>query len=134
MTLPSIHLSREDYAKLRLLAATAPGVPKLGEELNRAIVLDDNAVPPGLVMMESHVEFEDLSTGEIDDYTITYPDRANIEEKRLSILAPIGTALIGFREGDIVSWSTPGGIRRLRIRRVTHGEPNPANSVHHGSN
>jgi regulator of nucleoside diphosphate kinase len=130
MTLPAIHLPRADYAKLRLLAATAPGVPKLGEELDRAIVIEDQTVPPGLVMMDSHVEFEDLSTGEIDDYTLTYPDRANIEEKRLSVLAPIGTALIGFREGDIVSWATPGGVRRLRIRRVTQASHPAAKPEH----
>ena len=69
--------------------------------------------------MESCVEFEDLATGEVEEYTITFPDRANVEHKRLSILAPIGTALIGCREGNIVSWSTPGGVRRLKIRRVT---------------
>lgn len=68
--------------------------------------------------MESTVEFEDLGTGEVEDYTITFPDRANVERKRISILAPIGTALLGCRVGDIVNWSTPGGIRRLRVRRV----------------
>ena len=69
--------------------------------------------------MEASVEFEDLGTNEIEDYTITFPDRADIARKRISILAPIGTALIGCRVGDTVKWSTPGGVRQLKVRRVT---------------
>ncbi len=68
--------------------------------------------------MDSTVEFEDLGTNEIEAYIITFPDRADVEQKRISILAPIGTALIGCRVGDIVKWSTPGGIRQLKVRRV----------------
>jgi regulator of nucleoside diphosphate kinase len=76
--------------------------------------------------MESCVEFEDLGSGEVEAYTITFPDRANVEEKRLSILAPIGTALIGFREGGVVTWNTPGGVRQLKIRRVTPPKVEPS--------
>ena len=76
--------------------------------------------------MESSVEFEDLGTGEVEEYTVTFPERARVEEKRLSILAPIGIALIGYRVGDIVQWTTPGGLRQLKIRRVT---PPAAESV-----
>jgi regulator of nucleoside diphosphate kinase len=64
------------------------------------------------------VEFEDLGTSEIEEYAITFPEKANVERKRISILTPIGTALIGCRVGDIVNWSTPGGIRHLKVRRV----------------
>jgi regulator of nucleoside diphosphate kinase len=75
------------------------------------------------------VEFEDLGTGEVEEYTITFPERANVEKKRLSILAPIGTALIGYRVGDLVSWSTPGGVRQLKIRRVNVPAPEPARAA-----
>ena len=111
--------------KLRLLLATAlysnnnGALQKLREELDRAAILEPSAFPSDVVTMESTVEFEDLGTGELEEYTITFPDRANVEQKRLSILAPIGTALIGCRVGDIVSWTTPGGIRQLKVRRVT---------------
>lgn len=119
-----IYISREDYTKLRLLIATAlhsrasSALEKLREELDRAAVIDPTAFPAEVVTMDSTVEFEDLETGEIEEYTITFPDRADLERKRISILAPIGTALIGCRVGDIVKWSTPGGIRRLKVRRV----------------
>jgi regulator of nucleoside diphosphate kinase len=124
-----IYITREDYSKLRLLLATAlhssasAALEKLRQELDRAAVIDPSAIPEDVVTMESNVEFEDLVTSEVEDYTITFPDRANIEDKKLSILAPIGTALIGCRTGDVVSWATPGGIRQLKIRRVT---PPPA--------
>lgn len=125
MTIAPIHLSREDHTKLRLLLAgiSASGahrtLHKLREELDRAIVVDSTAFPADVVALESTVEYEDLATGEVESYTLTLPERAKIEEHRLSILAPIGTALIGCRVGDIVNWSTPGGDRQLRIRRVT---------------
>lgn len=120
-----IYLTREDHAKLRLLVASAltanasAALEKLREELDRAVVLDADAPPPGVVTMESRVEFEDLGSGETEAYTITFPERANVEKQRLSILAPIGTALIGCREGDVVNWTTPGGIRRLKLHRVS---------------
>ena len=120
-----IYMTRDDHAKLRLFVTTAlyspasTAVRKLREELDRAIVVDSHAIPPGVVTLDARVEFEDLSTGEVEEYIITFPERANIAEKRVSILAPIGTGLIGCREGNIVTWTTPGGIRRLRIRRVT---------------
>ena len=101
---------------------------KLREELDRAAVIDPAAFPASVVTMGSTVEFEDLGTNEIEEYTITFPDRADVTRKRMSILAPIGTALIGCRVGDVVNWSTPGGIRQLKVRRVTPpvADPGPA--------
>ena len=120
-----IYISRDDYSKLRRLLATTLHFPgglalrRLREELDRAAVIDPAGLPAGVVTMESTVAFEDLATGETEEYTITFPDRADVERNRISILAPIGTALIGCRMGDVVNWPTPGGIRKLKIRRVT---------------
>lgn len=120
-----IYISRDDYSKLRLLIATAlysnasTALAKLRDELDRAAVIDPAAFPKDVVTMNSTVEFEDLGTSEIEEYTITFPEKADIERSRISILAPIGTALIGCRVGDIVKWSTPGGVRQLKVRRVS---------------
>lgn len=120
-----IYISRDDNSKLRLLLATAlhsrapAALRNLRDELDRAVVIDPAAPPVDVVTMDSTVEFEDLSTSEVEEYTITFPDRSDVERKRISILAPIGTALLGCRVGDVVSWSTPGGIRRLKVRRIT---------------
>jgi regulator of nucleoside diphosphate kinase len=119
-----IYITRDDYSKLRLLLATAlysnksAALEKLRAELDRASVIDPLAMPSDVVTMDSTVEFEDLDSGEVEEYTITFPERANVEHQRLSVLAPIGTALIGCRVGDLVNWSTPGGVRQLKVRRV----------------
>jgi regulator of nucleoside diphosphate kinase len=124
-----IYISSDDYSKLRLLIATAlhsnasTALAKLRDELDRAAVIDPAALPADVVTMNATVEFEDLGTSEIEEFTITFPENADVEHKRISILAPIGTALIGCRVGDIVKWSTPGGIRQLKVRRVTAPAP-----------
>lgn len=126
-----IYISRGDNSKLRLLIATAlysnasPALAKLRDELDRAAVIDSAAFPADVVTMNSTVEFEDLGTSEIEEYTITFPENADVEHKRISILAPIGTALIGCRVGDLVKWATPGGVRQLKVRRVTAPAPEP---------
>lgn len=120
-----IYISREDYSKLRLMLAASPysnanaARRNLREELDRAAVVDPATFPADVVAMGSTVQYEDLGTGEVEEYTIVFPDRANIERRLISILAPIGTALIGCRVGDLVKWTTPGGIRQLKVRRVT---------------
>lgn len=130
----TIYLSWDDHSKLRLLlrsmlnSRSSTALLNLKEEVERAVVMDPSAIPPEFVTLESEVEYEDLETNEIERYIITFPERANIAEKRLSVLAPIGTALIGCREGDIVRWSTPGGYRRLKIRRVTAAAQVAANA------
>jgi regulator of nucleoside diphosphate kinase len=123
-----IYLTEEDHTKLRLLLAStsrAAGVPAhaLADELHRAIIVDAAIIPRDVVTLDSRVEYEDVDSGEIAEYEITLPERANVDEHRISVLAPIGTALIGFRAGEIVHWKTPGGICRLRILRVTAAEP-----------
>ena len=120
-----LYISRNDYTQLRLFLDAAlrsranPALEKLRTELDRATIIDPAALPQDLVTMDSRVRFEDLGTGEIEEYTLTFPQRADIAEGRLLILAPVGTALLGFRTGDIVDWPTPGGIRRLKIHHVT---------------
>jgi regulator of nucleoside diphosphate kinase len=125
MTSSPLYISRDDHVRLRLLVSTAlrsqssATLEKLRGELDRATILDPTAMPPDVVGMGARVRFEDLHTNEIEEYTLTFPERADVSEGRLSIFAPVGTALLGYREGDVVDWSTPGGVRRLKIHRVT---------------
>lgn len=127
-----IYISREDNTKLRLLIAsalysnsTAVALRKLREELDRAIIVNPAEFPASVVTMGSTVEFEDLATGEVEAFTITFPEQADVERNHISILAPIGTALIGCRVGDVVKWTTPGGIRQLKVRHVTGADTPP---------
>ena len=69
--------------------------------------------------MNSRVRIKDLDSGEETVYTLVYPKDANIEEGKLSVLAPIGTALLGYQAGDIIEWLLPAGVlRRLKIKKV----------------
>lgn len=119
-----LYIARDDHAKLRLLLNALPpsagnALLKLRAELARAVVIDPAAIPADVVVMGSLIEYEDLSTGETERHTLVFPEQADIDAHRLSVLAPIGTALIGCRAGQIVDWFTPGGVRQLKIHRVT---------------
>ena len=96
------------------------GNEKLKEELKRAKRVPSAAIPPDVVTMNSTVLLRDSHTGEEETLTLCYPADADAEQGRISILAPIGTALLGFREGDVVSWETPGGTIRFEIIEVLY--------------
>lgn len=120
----AIYITPEDYARLKLLAAALPktadkaGRPSLRGELDRATIISREALPSGVVTVNSRVRLEDLSSGEIEEYILTWPERADAAENRLSVIAPIGTAVLGYRKGDEIGWPTPGGTRHLRIVEV----------------
>ena len=91
---------------------------QLRSELNRALVLACDEVPAGIVTIGSLVRVADLDTGKRMVLTLVLPDEADVAQQRISVLAPLGTALPGFRAGDDVEWAMPGGIRRLHIEHV----------------
>lgn len=105
--------SRISYASLVMLE----------RELARATVMPADDMPANVVTMNSHVTFVDLATGEEESYTLVYPRDANLLHDRISILAPIGTALLGYRVGDVIEWIVPAGKRRFRILKVDTESP-----------
>jgi regulator of nucleoside diphosphate kinase len=117
----TIFICEEDFRRLRDLLdlvprdTTRPDAPTLRDELDRATVAARESLPPGVVTVNSRVRFRDEESGDEEEYVITWPEHADGGVERVSVLAPIGTALIGYREGDEVSWPTPGGVRRLRV-------------------
>ena len=120
-----IHIRKDDYLQLSLLLSRHPeaaGRASLRDELATATVLPRENFPADVVAMNSRVGFVDLESSEHEEYTLTLPQHADAEARRISVLSPVGTALIGYRVGDEVSWPTPGGARRLRIVAVAHGE------------
>jgi regulator of nucleoside diphosphate kinase len=119
-----IYISSDDLENLRLRLAgvtagdarTAKTLARLRGELDRAVVVPTR--PPNVVGLESTVAVLDLDTDEVDHYTLTLPERADPARGRLSVLAPLGTALLGYAEGAEIAWEMPGGTRRLRLTRV----------------
>jgi regulator of nucleoside diphosphate kinase len=95
----------------------------LSGELRRARVVPRAQVPRDVVTMNSTVRLRDLEAGEDETYTLVYPHEADISTGRLSVLAPVGTALLGYRVGDVIEWPVPAGVARFRIEEVV-AEPN----------
>jgi regulator of nucleoside diphosphate kinase len=120
-----------DVLRARISAGGRDGdhLESLEHELDRAHVVDPSAVPHDVVTMNSQVRIEDVDTGLENVYTLVFPSDAGIQEKRLSILAPIGTALLGARAGETVEWAVPAGARTVRIKEVVY-QPEAAGDYH----
>ena len=89
-------------------------------ELARAKVVPSKEVPPDVVTMNSRVVLRDVKTSEEMIYSLVFPESADIDTGAISILAPIGTAILGYREGDVIEWPVPAGMRRIRIEKILY--------------
>ena len=132
----SIQITRFDKTRLmRLLRSLDAAHENRGEiedlerELERGIEVDSTDVGPDVVTMNSTVRVTDLDANTTHLYTIVFPADADFEKGRISILSPLGTALLGFRAGDVVTWEMPRGTRRLRIEELVY-QPEAAGDFH----
>jgi regulator of nucleoside diphosphate kinase len=117
----NVILTKADYEKLSsLLMSAKPEIAELlEEELGRASIVSDGELPRDVVSMNSKVSFKDLDTGKELIITLVYPHDADIGENKISILAPIGAALIGLRVGQVIRWPVPSGKeKRLQVVAV----------------
>lgn len=104
-------------------------IEELEAELNRAIIVDTDKIPPDIVTMNSKVYLRDMDTGKDEFYQLVYPEDADIEQNKISILAPIGTAILGYKVGDVIEWKVPTGVRRLKIKKILY-QPEAAKEYH----
>ncbi len=126
-----IYVSKEDYERLSKIIreftqdnGKAPEIiRKLRDELERATVVETAEFRPNVVGLRSRVKLRDLQTDEIEEWVLTLPEQANSDQQRLSVLAPVGTAILGYTEGDEIEWETPGGVRKLKIEQVEPAGP-----------
>ena len=93
---------------------------ELRAELERAVIVEPGEVPADVITMNSKVRVRDRATQEVHEYTLVYPHEADITEGRISVLAPIGTALLGYRAGDVIEWQVPSGTRILEVESVLY--------------
>lgn len=91
---------------------------QLRSELERATVVPPQDVPGDVVTMNSTVCLVDTATGEEETYTLVFPEDADLTQGKISILAPIGTGMFGYRVGDIFEWDVPAGKRRLLVKKI----------------
>lgn len=120
-----IYITEHDMKRLRALIEIYNGKDKpyidlLEEELERAKVVDPKSIPNDVVTMNSVVRIKDMDTNEEKTFTLVFPGKREVTENALSILAPIGTALLGYREGDIVEWEVPAGMKRFQIMEIIY--------------
>ncbi|MDF7758824.1 nucleoside diphosphate kinase regulator [Kosakonia cowanii] len=114
MSRPAIIINERDAERLdRLLEQPAHAslaiADALNEELDRANMCAPDAMPHDVVTMNSRVKFRELKSGETRVRTLVYPAQMTDSATQLSVLAPVGAALLGLRVGDSIHWTLPGG-------------------------
>lgn len=98
----------------------AGSVERLERHLGDAEILSARHIGPDVVTMNSEVRVRDLDTHEVVVFRVVFPRAADSAAARISVLAPLGMAVLGRRVGESVDWETPGGRRRLRVDRVLY--------------
>jgi len=102
---------------------------RLDEELARAHVVSIADIPPDVVTMNSRLRLRDLDSGQDLVFTLVFPSDADAEQGKVSVLAPLGTAVLGFRRGDAFEWHMPRRVRRLQVEEVLY-QPEAAGDHH----
>jgi regulator of nucleoside diphosphate kinase len=101
----------------------------LQKELERAHIVEPQAVPRDIVTMNSRVRLKDLNSGDERIYTLVFPTEADVTQNKISILAPVGTAMLGYRVGDKIDWPVPSGMKTFRIEEILY-QPEAAGDFH----
>ena len=124
----NIYITEPDYHRLSaLIEKTREGngvdreyLKRLEAELDRAEIVDPKDLPANVITMRSTVRLKDLVTGDENTYSLVFPTEADFSEGKISVLAPIGTAILGYKCGDTIEWSVPSGRRRLKVDEVIY--------------
>jgi regulator of nucleoside diphosphate kinase len=120
--LPDIIVTTQDFERLQRLVSCSDttAAERLDAELARAQLLPQTDIPADVVTMNSDVVYEDAASGERRAIRLVYPRDAQATRGYVSVLAPIGSALLGLRQGQEIEWPTPSGRRRLRVLAVPY--------------
>lgn len=133
----SIVVTRQDMERLRdllrgskdPLGLDRPYLETLRTELDRAKVVPVKALDADVVTMNSTVLVRDCESGRATVFTLVYPEHAAMETNQISVLAPLGAAVLGYRVGDLVSFTVPSGVRSCEIMDVVY-QPEAAGDLH----
>lgn len=123
-----IILNKLDYLRIRKhlreaqLRKTidAANAEKLANELESGVLVEPQEIPSDVVTMNSVVKISFVGEERQQEFRIVYPDEADFRMKKVSIFAPIATALIGFRVGDLIEWMVPGGLKKIKIDGISY--------------
>ncbi len=134
-TKPKVILSELDAERLEKLLSTlpanaVPGKSELEAEIARADIVDPKDMPPNVVTMNSKVKFRISSSDDEFSLTLVYPKDVDESGGTISILAPVGSALLGLSQGDEIEWPRPaGGVMKVRIEEILY-QPERAGEYH----
>jgi len=120
----TIYITQADMTRLRSLfesmKSSREDLKVLGAELDHASIVAPRDIPSDVITMNSKAQVRDLEDDELMTYTLVFPQKANVDEGLISVLAPIGTAMLGHRVGDEFEWRVPAGAIRLRVENVLY--------------
>jgi len=102
---------------------------ELNADLQNAKIVESGEIPADVVTMNSKVVLRDLLSNEDEEWVLCFPNHADIYENRLSVLAPMGIAMLGTRTGDTIEWETPRGAAKAEIVSITY-QPEAAGDMH----
>lgn len=102
---------------------------ELERELMKAEVVAPTGIPPDVITMNSRVWLQDINSGEDLVYTLVFPKDADFGSGKISILAPVGTAMIGYSVADTIKWAVPGGMREFKVKSILY-QPEAAGDYH----
>ena len=119
-SLPHIIVSRLDLGRLQALLRSSsadahPQLDSLRVELDRAEVVEDEDMPPTVATMNSSIRFVIEPMGKEFELTLSYPEDVRGDPRRISVLAPVGSALLGLSVGQAIAWPVPGG-KTIQVR------------------
>jgi regulator of nucleoside diphosphate kinase len=137
MDRPDIYITEFDRTRLKAILESPAfqtgrdreHLADLAQELEKAHIVKPEEVPADVVTMNSKVRVRDMQSGEMKDYTLVFPHQADISQDKISVLAPIGTALLGYRAGDTVELAVPDGTRVLKVESVLY-QPEASGDFH----
>lgn len=120
MNHPSILVTTKDAKKLRKLIREAyhseyrgsDCLEKLAEEMEKASLVNPEQIPADVITLNSTARLVDQEANEEMVYTLVFPEDADVAQGKISVLAPLGTAMLGYKTGDTFEWETPGGSWR----------------------
>lgn len=123
-----IYITEFDLERLKKLLFEAQAtdyrkseyLEKLHEEITRAVVVSPQDIPGDVITMNSTVTLQDADTKEEETYTLVFPEESDLEKGKISVLAPIGTAMLGYKVGDTFEWDVPAGKRRLLVMKILY--------------
>lgn len=135
MNAKKIYITGYDRERLERLLEQPPDrnltgyLEDLRTELDRAVVVEPERILPDVITMNSLVSLVKVDSAEEEAFTLVFPKDADADAGRISVMAPLGTAMLGYRVGDVFEWDVPMGRKRWRVAKVIY-QPEAAGDYH----